>query len=161
MEVNVAERQGSDREVVAERRRRQNPDCRNTNWQRGWAWATSVLANTKSELHPDTSSRARRHGVKVQVLTRGRLRGAGCGEISRSHSSDDAPRKWGRAKGGSTSGHGSTRSTPARRETSETHGVATAATTVGRREAAEPVEPGRAATGEGESNWGSEGQRKP
>ena len=157
MEVIVAERQGSDREVVAERRRRQNPDRRNTNWQRGRAWATSVLANAKSKDHPDTSGRARRRGVKVQVLTRGELRGASCGEVSRNHSSEDVPRKRGRAKGGSTNGHGSTRSYPARREASGTHGEAFVAQAVDGHDAAEPVEPGRAQAGEDESRWRSEG----
>jgi hypothetical protein len=161
MEVIVAERQGSDREVVAERSRRRNPDCRKTNWQRGWAWATSVLASANPKIHPDTSSRARRRGVKVQVLTRGKLCGESCGELSRSHSSEDVLRKQGRAKGGSTNGHGSTRSSPARPKTSGTHGVATTAATVDRHDKAEPVEPGRAEAGEDESRWRSEGQRKP
>ncbi len=49
MEVIVAKRQGSDREVVAERSRRQTYDRRNTNWQRSRAWATSVLVNAKSK----------------------------------------------------------------------------------------------------------------
>ncbi len=49
MEVTVAERQGSGREAVAERSRRQNPDQRNTNRQRGRVRATSVLGNAKSK----------------------------------------------------------------------------------------------------------------
>ena len=99
MEVIVAERQGSDREVVAERSRRQNPDRRNTNWQRGRAWATSVLANAKSDNHPDASCRARRRGVKVQVLTRGDLLCESTGEVSRGRSSDEVPGKGEGAKG--------------------------------------------------------------
>jgi len=161
MEVIVAERQGSDREVVAERSRRQNSDRRKTNWQRGRAWATSVRATAKSEVHPDTSGRARRRGGRVQVLTRGELCGESRGVVSRSRSSEEARRKSGGAKGGSTNEHGSTRSQPARRETSGTRGVATAATTADGHDAAEPVEPGRAASGGVESSWLSAGDRKP
>lgn len=127
MEVIVAKRQGSDREVVAERSRRQNPDRRNTNWQRGRAWATSVQANAKSEDHQDTSSKARRRGVKVQVLTRGELPRESAGEVSRGRSSEEACRKTGRAKGRSISKDGSTRSRPSRRETLGTRRAATSA----------------------------------
>jgi len=99
MEVIVAERQGSDREVVAERSRRQNSDRRKTNWQRGQTWATSVLANAKSEPMEDTFGRARRRGMKVEVLTRGDLLRESAGEVSRGRSSEEARRKTGRAKG--------------------------------------------------------------
>jgi hypothetical protein len=99
MEVSVAERQGGDREVEAERSRRQNLDRRKTNWQRGRTWATSVLANAKSELHPDTSSRARRREVRVESLTRGDLLGESAGEVSRGRSSEEAFRKRRGAKG--------------------------------------------------------------
>ena len=68
MEVTVAKQQGSGREAVAERSWRQTPDCRNTNWQRGRKWATSVRTNAKSKSHQDTSGRARRHGRKVKPL---------------------------------------------------------------------------------------------
>lgn len=93
MEVTVAERQGSGREAVAERSRRQNTDRRNTNRQRGCAWATSMLGNAKSDLHPDARSRAGRRGMKVDVLTRGDLRGESRGEVSRGRSSDESRRK--------------------------------------------------------------------
>jgi hypothetical protein len=161
MEVIVAKGQGSDREVVAERSLRQNPDRRNTNWQRGRAWATSARASTKSETHQDTSSRARRHGRKVETLTRGDLRLESGGEVSRGRSSDDAPRKRGGAKGRSINEHGSTRSDSSRRETPETHGAAITATSVDRHAEAEPVQPGRAEAGGAESRWMSEGHRKP
>ena len=99
MEVTVAERQGSGREAVAERSRRQTSDHRNTNWQRGRAWATSVLANAKSRVHQDTSCRARWHGGRVEVITRGDLLCEGIGEVSRGRSSDETCRKPGGAKG--------------------------------------------------------------
>ena len=161
MEVIVAKRQGSDREVVAERSRRQNSDRRNTNWQRGRAWATSVLANAKSQLHQDTSSRARRHGVKVEVFTRGDLLGESAGEVSRGHSSEEARRKAGRAKGQSISRDGSTWSCPLRRETLGTRRAATSAASADRREVAEPVQPGPAKSGRVESRRMSSRERKP
>jgi hypothetical protein len=99
MEATVAERQGSGREAVAERSRRQKTDRRSTNWRRGRTWATSVLANAKSKIHSDTSSIARRHGVKVQVLTRGDLARESGGEVSRGRSSVESPRKRAGAKG--------------------------------------------------------------
>lgn len=47
----------------------------------------------------DTSGRAWRPGSKVHVLTRGDLAGENRQEVSRSHSSEDACRKAGTAKG--------------------------------------------------------------
>jgi hypothetical protein len=161
MEVIVAERQGSDREVVAERRRRQNSDRRKTNWQRGRAWATSVLATAKSEFHQDTSSRARRRGMKVEDLTRGELCGESCGEVSRGHSSEDPHRKTGRAKGRSIVSDGSTRSCPLRHETHGTRRAAFTAASADRHEEAEPVQPGRAFSGWVESRRTSQRDRKP
>ena len=99
MEVTVAKQQGSGREAVAERSWRQTPDCRKTNWQRGRAWATSVRANAKSKDQQDTQGRARRHGRKVKVLTRGDLWPERVGEVSRGRSSEDTDRKIGGAKG--------------------------------------------------------------
>ena len=100
MEVTVAKQQGSGREAVAERSWRQIPDRRNTNWQGGRAWATSVRANAKSEIsHQDTSGRARRHGEKVEELTWGDLRPERGGEVSRGRSSEETCRKTGGAKG--------------------------------------------------------------
>jgi hypothetical protein len=98
-ELTVAERQGSGRETVAERSRRQTPDRRNTKRQRGGMRATSVLANAKSETHQDASSRAARHGKKAHVLTQGDLRCESRGGVSRGHSSEEAARKHGGAKG--------------------------------------------------------------
>jgi len=49
MKATVAERQGGDREVEAERSRRQTVGRRNTNWQRGQEWRTSVRVNVKSK----------------------------------------------------------------------------------------------------------------
>ena len=160
MEVIVAERQGSDREVVAERSRRQNPDRRNTNWQRGRAWATSVQANAKSQLHQDTSSKARRPGVRVEVLTRGDLLCESAGEVSRGCSSEDARRKTGRAKGRSISKDGSTWSRPLRRETLETRRAATSAASADGHEVAEPVQPGKVGAGRVESRRTSQRERK-
>lgn len=99
MKVTVAKRQGDGREAVAERSRRQNPDRRNTNWQRGRAWATSVLANAKSKVHQDTSSIASRPGKKVEVITQGELFGESRREVSRGRSSDESYRKVAGAKG--------------------------------------------------------------
>src|ERR1700749_4712949 len=104
MEVTVAKRQGSGREAVAERSRRQNPDRRKTNLPRGRAWATSVRMTGKSKLHPATSGRARRPGAKVQALTRGDLLRESAGEVSRGHSSVESPRKRAGAKGQRSNG---------------------------------------------------------
>jgi len=73
MESTVAEEQGSNREVVAEGSSRQTTDRRNTKRQRGRVRATSVLANAKSEIHQDASSRAAWPGWKVHDLTQGDL----------------------------------------------------------------------------------------
>ena len=73
MESTVAEEQGSDREIVAEGSSRQTTDHRNTKMQRGRVRAMSVLANTKSKIHQDASSRAALPGWKVHDLTQGGL----------------------------------------------------------------------------------------
>ena len=98
-ELTVAERQGSGRETVAERSRRQTPDHRNTKRQRGRMRATSVRVNAKSKTHQDASSRAAWHGGKAHVLTQGDLWRESATGVSRGHSSDDAARKHGGAKG--------------------------------------------------------------
>jgi len=98
-ELTVAKRQGSGRETVAERSRRQTLDHRNTKRQRGRMRATSVLANAKSKAHQDASSRAAWHGGKAHVLTQGDLFCESRTGVSRGHSSDEAVRKHGRAKG--------------------------------------------------------------
>jgi hypothetical protein len=97
MRATVAEPQGDARAGDtcaggAERSGRQNRDRRNTNRQRGRQWATSVLANTKSNPHQDTASRAGWHAGTVQVLTRGDLSGESLGEVSRGRSSKDRSR---------------------------------------------------------------------
>jgi hypothetical protein len=99
MRATVAEPQGDAREGGAERSGRQTCDHRNTNRQRGRQWATSVLANTKSNPHQDTASRAGWHAGRVQVLTRGDLCGASRGGVSRGHSSAESRRKAAGAKG--------------------------------------------------------------
>lgn len=88
METTVVERQGSGREAVAERSRRQNPDQRNTNRQRGRVRATSVLENAKSKNQGDASGRAGWRGMKVNALTRGDLPPVG-GGVSRGRSSEE------------------------------------------------------------------------
>ena len=98
-ELTVAKRQGSGRETVAERSRRQTPDHRNTKRQRGRMRATSVLANAKSKVHQDASSRAAWHGGKEHVLTQGDLFCESGTGVSRGRSSDEAARKHGGAKG--------------------------------------------------------------
>ena len=99
MRATVAKPQGDTREGGAERSGRQTCDPRNTNRQRGRQWATSVLANAKSNPHQDTASRAGWRAGKVQVLTRGDLWRESATEISRGRSSDEAVRKHCGAKG--------------------------------------------------------------
>src|ERR1700755_2582223 len=91
--ITVAKRQGSGRETVAERSRRQTPGRRNTKRQRGRMRAASVLVNAKPKAHQDASSRAARRGWKAHVLTQGDLHGASRAEVSRGHSSVEAVRK--------------------------------------------------------------------
>ena len=98
-ESTVAKRQGSGRETVAERSRRQTLDHRNTKRQRGRMRATSVRGNAKSKDHQDASSRAAWHEWKAHVLTQGDLSCESRTGVSRGHSSDDAVRKHGGAKG--------------------------------------------------------------
>ena len=98
-ELTVAEGQGSARESVAERSPRQTLDHRKTKRQRGRVRATSVLANAKSEDHQDASSRAAWREGKAHVLTQGDLFGESQGGVSRGHSSVEATRKRGGAKG--------------------------------------------------------------
>jgi len=98
MRATVAEPQGDAREGGAERSGRQTRDHRNTNRQRGRQWATSVLANTKSNPHQDTASRAGWHAGKVKVLTRGDLRGGKRGGVSSGRSSVESRRKAAGAK---------------------------------------------------------------
>jgi len=92
MRATVAEPQGDTREGGAERSGRQTCDPRNTNRQRGRQWATSVLANAKSNPHQDTASRAGGHAGKVQVLTRGDLACESGSEVSRGRSSQERSR---------------------------------------------------------------------
>ena len=89
MRVTVAEPQGDAREGGTERSGRQTCDHRNTNRQRGRQWATSVLANTKSNPHQDTACRAGWRAGKVQALTRGDLLRESVGEVSSGHSSKE------------------------------------------------------------------------
>ena len=99
-ESTVAKGQGSGREAVAERSPRQTSDHRNTKRQRGRMRATSVLANAKSKAHQDASSKAAWPGWKAHVLTQGDLLEARArAGVSRGHSSEDAERKPGGAKG--------------------------------------------------------------
>jgi hypothetical protein len=98
-ELTVAKRQGSGREAVAEGSRRQTPDHRNTKRQRGRMRATSVLVNAKSKAHQDASSRAAWPEGKVHGLTQGDLFCESGTGVSRGHSSVDAVRKHGGAKG--------------------------------------------------------------
>ena len=62
--------------------------------------ATSVRVNAKSKAHQDASSRAAWPGWKAHVLTQGDLLKARArAGVSRGHSSEDAERKSGGAKG--------------------------------------------------------------
>ena len=98
MRATVAEPQGDAREGGVERSGRQTRDHRNTNRQRGRQWATSVLANTKSNPHQDTASRAGWHAGKVKALTRGDLPPESAGEVSSGRSSVESRRKAAGAK---------------------------------------------------------------
>jgi hypothetical protein len=98
-ELTVAERQGSGREAVAERSRRRTLDYRNTKRQRGWMRATSERAYAKSKAHQDASSRAAWREGTAHVLTQGDLFCESRRGVSRGHSSDEAVRKHGGAKG--------------------------------------------------------------
>lgn len=98
MRATVAEPQGDAREGGAERSGRQTRDHRNTNRQRGRQWATSVLANTKSNPHQDTASRAGWPAGKVKALTRGDLPREGAGGVSSGRSSVESRRKTAGAK---------------------------------------------------------------
>jgi hypothetical protein len=97
--VTVVEGQGSGREAVTERSPRQTFDHRNTKRQRGRMRATSVRANAKSQLHQDASSRAAWREWKAHVLTQGDLSCQSRAGVSRGHSSVEAERKRGGAKG--------------------------------------------------------------
>ena len=99
MELTVAKRQGSGRETVAERSRRQTLDHRNTKRQGGRMRATSVRVNAKSKVHQDASSRAAWPEGKAHVLTQGDLLCESTAGVSRGHSSVEAVRKHGGAKG--------------------------------------------------------------
>src|SRR4051794_1027905 len=144
MRVTVAEPQVRGREAQDESSGRQTHDHRNTNRQRGRVRAASVLANTKPKAHQDAPSKAGWRVGKVQVLTRGDLLRESVGEVSRSHSSDDARRKAGRAKGGSSRLRAQPKALGRSERPLEQHGVATAAASVDWRTEAEPVQPGRA-----------------
>lgn len=96
--LTVAKRQGSGREAVAERSRRQTLDHRNTKRQRGRVRATSVLGNAKSKAHQDAPSRAAWPEWTAHVLTRRGLRRESGAEVSRGRSSDEAERKYSGAK---------------------------------------------------------------
>ena len=89
MRATVAEPQGDAREGGAERSGRQTRDHRQANRQGGRQWATSVLANTKSNPHQDTASKAGWHAGTVQVLTRGDLPCESEGEVSSGRSSKE------------------------------------------------------------------------
>lgn len=99
MESTVVERQGGNREVEAERSRRQTFDPRKTKRQRGRVRATSVLGNAKSEAIKGASGRAAGRGRKGYVLTRGDLLGESLAEVSRGRSSVESPGNREGAKG--------------------------------------------------------------
>lgn len=90
MRATVAEPQGDAREGGAEGSGRQTRD--HGHRQGGRQWATSVQANTKSNPHQDTASKAGWPAGKVQVLTRGDLPCESEGEVSSGRSS----REWSR-----------------------------------------------------------------
>src|SRR5580704_11228671 len=98
-ELTVDKRQGSGREAVAERSRRQTFDHRNTKRQGGRVRATSVRANAKSESHQGASGRAAWREGKAHVLTQGDLTCESRPGVSRGRSSEEAVRKHGGAKG--------------------------------------------------------------
>ena len=97
----VAEPPGRLRKEPARKGGRPMFDRRNTNGQRGRVSGASVLANTKPKSHW-------RHPVEPsgtkRTLTRGDPPAERPGEVSRGHSSEDARRKSGGAKGRRTRG---------------------------------------------------------
>ena len=96
--LTVAKRQGSGREAVAERSRRQTLDYRNTKRQRDRWRATSVRVNAKSKVHQDATGRAAWPEWKAHILTQGDLLGESLTGVSRGRSSVDALRKHRGAK---------------------------------------------------------------
>ena len=93
MRATVAEPQGDAREGGAERSGRRIRGLRNTNWQRGRRWATSMLVNAKSNPHiktPQVEPEGMRR--KFRHLTRGGLQRESAGEVSSGHSNGPANR---------------------------------------------------------------------
>jgi hypothetical protein len=84
----------------AKRSLKQRHGRRKTNRQRGRVRAMSVLGNAKSECHRKTHQvESDDTGRKFIHLTRGGLWRESAGGVSRGHSSEEACRKAGRAKG--------------------------------------------------------------
>jgi hypothetical protein len=98
---NRSESQGKFREgLSAKEGRNKDHDRRNTNRQRGWVRAMSVLGKAKSNRHRKTHS-VESDGTGSTVfmhLTRGGLSRESGGGVSRGHSREDAPGNLGVAK---------------------------------------------------------------
>lgn len=132
---NRSESQGGFREGLSTKEgRSKGNDRRNTNRQRGWMRAISVVGNAKSESHrkthqvePDGTGPKR----MFTHLTRGDLRCESGGEVSRGRSSEESRGNTEGAKGQRTK-RGPSANHPAgsRQEGSRNNpGVATSATT--------------------------------
>ncbi len=130
---NRSESQGGFREgLSAKEGRSKDHDRRNTNRQRGWVRAISVLGTAKSNRHRKTHS-VEPGGTGSTVfmhLTRGGLRRESGGGVSRGHSSEDALGNLGVAKGRRTKRRPSASPLEGRRRVGERNntGVATTAT---------------------------------
>lgn len=88
---NRSETQGRRREANLKEARSEKDDRRNTNRQRGWLRAMSMLGNAKSDCHRKTQQvEPDGPSGKFWDLTRGDLCGESCGEVSRGRSSEEA-----------------------------------------------------------------------
>jgi hypothetical protein len=99
---NRSESQGGFREGLSTKEgRSKNHDRRNTNRQRGWVRAMSVLGNAKSKSHRKTHQ-VEPDGTGAEMfmhLTRGGLRCESGGEVSRGRSSEESRGNTEGAKG--------------------------------------------------------------
>ena len=132
---NRSESQGGFREGLSTKEgRSKGNDRRNTNRQRGWMRAMSVLGNAKSESHRKTHQvESGGTGPKRMFmhLTRGDLRRESGGEVSRGRSSEESRGNTEGAKGRRTK-RGPSANHPAgsrREERRNKAGAATTATT--------------------------------
>jgi hypothetical protein len=125
--------------------RKQTLGRRNTNEQRGRKSRVSVLATAKPKTIDTTFCRVRRREWKDRLLTQGGPLAERLGGVSRGHSSDEAPRKRGGAKGRRTMEQSSMSSWRSRLQSHEKQRAATTAvTSPSWQSRAHPLEAGQA-----------------